>query len=289
MSVNANPVNFGAINGLSQPADTGVIFTTPDFAPTVPLSHARILYNNKAQTVAGSSEESATFSADATLSHFTYEYWRPAAMPATLTYQLGLMQIINAIGLGAHTLGSSGASVSAEYSADGGVTWQSIAITASPERNDAMLMLFNPVTANAVRLSFTGASTFSLSVVYIGKTLDMYRAMYSGQKPDTLSRNTTIKPNRSVRGALLGWSTIRNGYSVQWRWDLTPLDWYRQNVDPFAVSAQTRPFFVAWNPVEAPEDCVLAWTTKDITPSISGRLNWVDFDVSGEAVGNNLR
>lgn len=292
MSLNQHKINSIVVNeSTSATLSTGAIVTEAGFSPATPINHARILWDNVSENaaLAASSEESAAFSADAVQNHLTYEYWRPAAMPATLSFALSQKRIINCVSLGAHTLSSAGASVSIEYSQNGGVNWISVPITATPASNGALMLLFNDVVANAVRLIFTGSSVFSLGVVYVGKTLDMYRPIYSGHRPDTMSRATTIRPNRSVKGALLGWSVQRNGFSVSYQWDLTPLPWYRQNVDQFAVRAQTRPFFIAWNPGESPEDCMLAWTTKDITPSISGRLNYVEFSIDAEGLGDNLQ
>lgn len=287
MSINDIAVNSEAINGLANQGYDASVFPASNLVVTTPLNYARIGWENlsKDATLAASSETTG-FESDSLQNELTYELWKPSALPATLTYDLGASKLINYIGIAAHTLGASQTTINAEYSLDG-VTYTPTFSTATPAKNDAVMMLFNLVSARYVRITFTGATIPVMSVIYIGKTLDMYRPFYSGHTPDTMARSTVVKPNKSIQGAFLGRSLTRLGYNVSYSWDNFPIDWYAANVDPFAISAQKYPFFVAWNILEHPEDCVYCWTSDNIMPSLTGKRNLVQFSFDAEAIGNN--
>jgi hypothetical protein len=458
---------------------TNIASNGNNISPDLPFNHARIGYDNNvpAATVTASTEESG-FDADAIKNQMTYEYWRPTAMPADTTIDMGSNKDINYIGLAAHTLGSDSVSVSAEYltevenlftyseqfdiaswgktsatidpdailspigdltadriidnadltshktsrgfsttppivdsdqitisiyakagelgylwlqanafggsfirgvfdlnsgtisssggfgdgvlssvdmvdegdgwyrcivsgipnttdntssgsydfiisysptissySGDGlsglylwgaqvvlgtdplpyqkttattgaGLIPTSLDVDTSPSDNSALMLLFNQVNTRYIKLSFAGASVFSLGVVYAGSTLDMIRPFYAGHTPDSMGRMTTIKPTKSVGGQWLGRSIIRKGFNSSYSWKNIPVDWYRSNVDPFAVSAQSYPFFIAWNALEEPEDCLYAWTDKDISPTLQGQRDLVEFGFDVEGVSD---
>lgn len=256
------------------------------YGATYPLNHARIGYQN---FVPGAtltpSTEGVGFEADSIQNQLTYEYWRPTAMPADVVIDMGSAQTFNYVGMAAHTLGSDSVSVAASYSADN-ITYTSIDATAAPSNDGAIMLLFTPISARYIKLAFTGASVFSLGVVYVGATLDMYRPFYAGHTPDSMGRRTVVKPTKSVGGQWLGRSIIRQGFTNSYAWKNIPVDWYRTNVDPFAVSAQKYPFFIAWNIAEEPEDALYAWVSKDIMPSLSGTRDLVEFGFDVEGLGD---
>lgn len=259
---------------------------TIDVSGTFPLNHARIGYDNNvpASTLTASTEE-AGFEADSMQNQLTYEYWRPTAMPAEVVIDMGAVISFNYIGLAAHDLGTQNVTVTASHSADN-ISYTAIDITAVPTDDSAIFLLFNQVTtARYIKLTFTGSTVFSLGVVYSGNTLDMYRPFYSGHTPDSMGRKTTVKPTKSIGGQWLGRSIIRTGFMNGYEWSNIPVDWYRANVDPFAVAAQLYPFFIAWNILEEPEDCLYAWVSKDISPQLSGTRDLVSFGFDVEGLG----
>jgi len=249
-----------------------------------PLNNARIGYIDycRSGTVTPSTE-AVGFEADATQNRFTYDLYKPTALPATLTYDLGSETIFNYIGIAAHTLGSSLTTVVAEYSTDN-VTYTSLNVDSLPANDRAIMLLFDDVAARYMRLTFTGATIPSIGVVYCGVTLDMYRPFYGGHTPGVLSRETTIKPNKSVGGQWLGRSVIRQGLSAQYNWKNTPISWYEANVDPFSKSAIEDPFFIAWNPLQFPTHVLYAWTSEDIKPTLSGTRDLCEFGFSVEGI-----
>jgi hypothetical protein len=249
-----------------------------------PLNHGRIGYIDYARSgTVTPSTEAVGFEADATQNRFTYDLYRPTALPATLTYDLGAAKAYNYIGIAGHTLGTAQTTVVAEYSTDN-ITYTTLDVDHIPANDRAIMLLFDEVTARYMRLTLSGATIPSISVVYCGSTLDMYRPFYSGHTPGVLSRMTTVKPNKSVGGQWLGRSVIRQGLSAQYKWNNTPLSWYETYMDPFSKAAITDPFFIAWNPLEHPTHVLYAWTSEDVKPTLSGTLDFCEFGFSVDGI-----
>lgn len=235
-----------------------------------PLTHARIGWQNLIRDggVTQTGGEVEGFPADAVLRATTWERWKPASLPATLTIDAGSAVSGSYLGIAAHTLGSNGCTVTYEYSNDGS-EW--IQIEAFEPANDrAIMVLFTEIQAQYWRLTIDGTTAPTVGVVYIGDVLVMQRRIYGGHSPIDLSRTTEIRPNRSEKGQWLGRSIIRQGRATSFSWEhLTPA-WYRDNFDPFVASAREYPFFISWYPDKYPEAVAYCWTNRDIQPSNMG-------------------
>lgn len=233
-----------------------------------PLTHARIGYDSIARTGAlTASSETFGFPAIAAREPDTYSAWRPASVPATWEIQSAQPEEVDFLGIASHDLYSSGAAVALE-SSDDGETWVT-QYEAAPGSDDPFMFLITPVTALYWRVRVTGAVA-TIGVIYIGLSLAMQRPIYGGITPITLGRETVIRPQTSERGQFLGRSIIRAGVSFQASWRHLLPAWYRENFDPFVLSARRRPFFIAWRPLSYPAEVGYMWTQGDITPSNMG-------------------
>lgn len=250
----------------------------------MPMNHARIGYDShiEAATVAASTE-TAGFEADATQNALTYDKWKPTAMPATLTYDLGSALPFSYIGIAAHTLGTETATVVAEYSTDD-ISYTSLNVDVSPSSDRAIMLLFTEVTAQYVRLTISGATVPVVGVVYCGQVLSMYRPFYAGHTPAVLNRKTVIKPNKSVNGTWLGRSVIRGGLMADYSWRHIPIEWYETNIEPLSQHAIEKPFFVAWNPDGFPDHVIYSWTSDSIMPTLMGIRDLCEFNFSAEGI-----
>ncbi len=99
-----------------------------------PLTHPRIGWQTYTRGLAVSAASASTQAtegpADAPLRPDTAEYWQPTALPATWTVDLGVAHDIDYIGIAGHTIGSTGGSVEAFYSANN-TDWYSFTDTGS--------------------------------------------------------------------------------------------------------------------------------------------------------------
>ena len=248
------------------------------FNPTIPLSHSRIGHQSYTRTGTASASSSATdFPAIAALNELTYEFWRPTALPATWTLDAGSSVSSNYIGIAAHTLGTSGATVTIQRSPDN-TTWTTID-SITPTDNSPIMFLFANVTARYYRLSITGSLTPSIGVVYVGTVLEMLRPCYAGLTPISLSRDTVIRPNRSEGGQWLGRSVIRSGSSMSVNYTNLDNAWVRSTFRDFINNAVTYPFFFVWRPDNYPEDVGYVWVSDDIKPSNSGTRDLMNVSI----------
>jgi hypothetical protein len=259
-----------------------MVFVENNFDPDIPLSHSRIGIDNivRTGTVTASSAETG-FPASAAKNPLTYEFWRPTSLDAWWKVDYGSPVEVNYCGIAAHSIGTSGANVTVQYSTDDS-TW--VTVMGENQGDDSpMMFLFESVTARYWRIFLQGSVVPSVGVVYFGKALEMQRACYSGIAPINFNRTTVIRPNRSENGQWIGRSIVRQGVSTSVAFRHLDYDWYRQNFDPFAKEAIKYPFFFAWRPDIYYDAVGYVWTTRDISPSTMGIRDLLQ--VSFEMVG----
>lgn len=268
---------------------------TRDFS----LKNTHIGYENLITSVTASSS-AAGFGASALLNGFTYDFWRSGSATATLTLNLGGSRAVDYIGLAKHNL--AGRELKLSSSTDG-VTYSDL-LTLSLTDNGAAMVLFDEVTASHIRVDIgqTSESTIyadftnqqyliddntdnnpQISVLNIGKSLEMQRMIFGGHSPSKLNTNAELRPNTSEGGAWLGRSVIRSGVMTEYSFSNLTGAWYRSKFDPFAKHAINDAFFIAWRPLGYASECQYAWTDKPISPNNTGPKDWlgVSFNVVG--------
>lgn len=249
-----------------------------------PLTHARIGYDNFVpSSVVTATTEAVGFPADAVQRQTTWERWKPTALPATLSIDSGTAPSGTGsyIGIAAHTLGSSSATIAFEYSVNG-TDWTTVE-TLAPANNSAIMIIFAEVQAQYWRIVVSGSTVPNIGSVYIGVTLDMERPIYGGHSPISLSRQTVVRPTESEKGQWLGRSVIRYGLQTSYAWKNLTAAWYRANFDLFVREARFHPFFIAWRPADFPLEVAYGWTSQDIQPINSGTRDLMSVSISVSA------
>lgn len=260
----------------------------PTDPPVQNLNHARIGINRittRSNLIASTASEPG-FPAISVTNPLTYESWKPLSFPViqhSLTFDAGKSVSVDYLGIAAHNLGTNGVTVALLSSPDGIVFTKEIEFVPGSDRAIMALLVLKERRFWRVTLDNVVFGTF-LSVVYIGRALEMERAIYGGHSPILLSRVTSLRPNISETGQWLGRSIIRKGFRTEFSWKhLTP-DWYRNNFDPFVQLARRRPFFIAWRPARFPDEVAYAWTTADIKPTNMGLAALMEVSMSVEGL-----
>lgn len=259
-----------------------MIYATDDFDPALSLNHPRIGWQNFLRgAVVTASGQSGQNDPDATQNALTWDFWIPNTLPATITYTLEGAASFDYIGIAAHTLGSDGSTVTFAY--HDGDDWVDIK-EISPEDDSPILMLFNEIETDQIRLTITGTATPAIGVVYAGIVLATQRKIYQGHTPITLSERNTVRPQRSEGGQWLGRTIIREGAQTTIALSNLKADWVRTYFKPFMNSATRYPFFFAWRGETFPEEVAYCWTDQYIAPSNSGPKDFmsVSFDVDAQ-------
>lgn len=249
-----------------------------------PIRHPRIGHHTYARDLlaadVSASSAASDNPADAPLRPDTFERWQPTGSGATWRVDLGSSQTVGYIAIGAHTLGSSGASLTIERSSDDS-SWTEV-MSVTPSNDAAIICQFIEASDRYWRITLPGG-TPEIGVIYIGRMLEMQRPIYSGHAPLTLSRTTTIRTSRSRSGQFLGQQFRRKGYETSVSFSNLKADWVRDTFEPFMEDARTQPYFFAWRPSQFPKEVGYVWTGDDIVPQNSGTRDLMD--VSWDMVG----
>jgi len=244
-------------------------------APPYPLSHARILYDNlfnngvvslpAAQGIANSN---------------TYERWRLTGANQNIIITANSNQTINAICLGAHNLGSAGATVTIATSASTSAAFVNRATLTPSTNNSIMLLLTTNITVRRIRLT-VNIATAEIGILYAGLALVMPRPIFGGHAPITLQNKVTYINSASENGQWLGRTINRRGYATSYKWQFITDAWYRLNFEPFVESTNLYPFFIAWRPDLYANEVAYCWRTDDVSPTNrGGATRYIDFDLA---------
>lgn len=255
------------------------VFYTAGYASaaTYPMTHARILWDNLPGTISATSDAEGFEAANAG-SVDTSSWWQPSAASGTWTIAYSSAQDVDAVGIGAHTLSGVTVTIQAEIAS----VWTTVT-TIVPADNSAILALFQTVNCTGIRVTISASAR--IGVIYTGTALAMQRAGYTSVGLIDLGRQAGLTSYISEGGQLMARFVQRRGLQSQYSWNHLTEDWYRANFDPFALAAQTEPFFIAARPQGYASDVAYAWVNDPITPSRMGIKNFltVQFTAMGHA------
>lgn len=269
------PTSGGAITA------PNVLTPKPINAPPYPLSNARILYDNLfdnaiTNIVAGQGLTNPN----------TFERWVVAGAVQIMTVIADDNKSIDSIAIGAHNLGSMGATIQVLTAATEGGAFTSRGII-TPTTDKSILILLNAqISVKIIRLVVTNGDGSEIGVLYAGVSLAMERPIFGGHAPIYLNAETTYSNNASETGNWLGRTIVRNGYSTSYKWQFLNDEWYRDNFEPFVVIARKKPFFIAWRPDIYPDEVAYCWLTGDPKPTNRGggtKFMEVSIEVQGYA------
>ena len=253
----------------------------PSSNPPFALNHARILYDNLllGSAVAVSAGDNGSF----TLIPNTADRWTTTSGSRTITYTLAANADIDTVCIGAHNLGSSGYSVTVDYSIDLVTAFASFDTSQNPVDDAAMMFhLSSSVSVRRLRITVSGTGNIFVGSVYAGIALQMQRPFFAGHAPITLSATTTRYSSMTEGGNFVGEQIRRLGYKTSADWANLENDWYRFYFQPFVISARTLPFYFAWNLLQYPLDVGYCKTSEDISPAYGVKTR---FNVSFSMVG----
>lgn len=170
-----------------------------------PVNQAVVVWNNYA---ARSSTDISSGSADPlhpainTIDPATYSYWRSSSLSGSwVRYTFSGPLRVDSIGISAHNLASSGASITISGTVNG--TSYAIIATYSPLTDEDIIFLVPPVNYRGVRITVTG-SIANIGVVFIGRSLRFPCAPIDSYTPTHHAKRYDKVFTRSLRGHFLG-------------------------------------------------------------------------------------
>jgi len=254
-----------------------VVIQTTFIGDLYPLDHPRIGYASHAGTVAASTS-AAGFAASLAASRETYNAWKPTAVPATWDVTYAAPARVGYVGIGAHTIGSSGATVKVQRRI--GSDWVDVAgAQVTPANDDAIMWLIKPDLCSGIRLVLTGAVA-ELGVVMAGPVLEWPRKTSFLGVPISEASQIEYEEGRSRTGEYFGRTIRSDGLEFDMSVEHLPeafrvTEWaaLRDHLDRGAGT-----FFIASRPNRYADDVAYAW------PSQTARFDRTlpNYRVSGE-------
>lgn len=221
------------------------------------------------------------------LEETTFDYWTPTAVPATLTTESAMTEKVDCMAIAAHDIGTTGATVSVEHSADG-VIWVEVGSHA-PTDDTTIVMVFKPVTAKWWRLVVSGAVA-SIGVVRMGFRLVFPSGINTGYTPINLARRITVQGGVTVGGQFGGQRITKRGASTTVSVAAMDRSFVDNDMADFHLHYdEGRSFFWAGGPAIFPNDVAYCWrppTGGEIKPSYVESGVLAEFSMTIEAYVN---
>jgi hypothetical protein len=230
-----------------------------------PISHPRIGWRTIGGAASASSQAPG-FAAAFALTPQTYTAWRPTAGASeTWTLTPPGPDAADYCGIGAHNLGSLGASVSVQRW--DGTGWQTI-LSHDPADDGAILFIFNRVAAAQFRVAISGASAAPrIGNIKFGVATPLPRkSTFAPALPITEAEQFTYNVNVSATGEWLGRSVVAAGLQFSVRVDHVPEAFAAGEWAAFRVHCNEgdATFYIAPKPAAYPKEVAYAWPTETV-------------------------
>lgn len=217
--------------------------------PTGPL----VLYDNRLRdAVPAASSTAAGYDVLNTRDLREYTWWKPAALPATITVDCGGVKNADSSAIYAHNLGSSGCTVEVRKSNDNFAANDVLVDTFAPGDDKPILRLFALTGSRYWRYRFLNGVPPTLAIALLGSKLEIPVPM---QRFDPLGYALRGQTNRSVLGRALGRVIDYREWKETFTFENLTWAWVRANWQPAAQAwLDSEPFLFSWNPDAYPKE-----------------------------------
>jgi len=177
-----------------------------------------------------------------------YTWWKPTALPATVTVDCGSAKAADYWAVYGHDLATQGCTIELRGSTDNFSASNVLVDTVTPSTDAAFVRHFASATYRYWRLRITGAATMpSLAIASVGVAMDI--PAYLSEGFDPLGRTPQGALNRSELGHALGrtveweeWEQTLNFSTLTWSWARTTWE------AAWEAHLRDDPFIFQWDP-----------------------------------------
>jgi hypothetical protein len=246
------------------------------------IDFPKILYDNRLKDAAPAASTTAAGYDVLNLRDWrAYTWWRPTALPATITVDCGVAKAANYALLYGHNLGSLGLTVEVRASTDNFAASDVLVDTVTPANDKPLLRTFASVSYRYWRWRFTGASVPTIAIAPIGTALALPRRLKKGFDP--IGRKLKASTNRSESGHALGRVIEYEEWSERLRFNNITWSWMRANFIPaWEAHLRSEPFAFAWDSTDHADETYLVMAKDAFTaPHQSGEYLDLGVDVVG--------
>lgn len=228
-----------------------MIYKSAAFVPSTPIAHPRVGFQKHAATVTATSSAAGS-NPQWLMDGETWSVWTAGGSSVTVTLTFASGQVVDYLGIAAHTLDLAGSTITLEANTGSGFVavagLQSLPITT----DSAIMMMFGPLVATALRVVITGSSAPSIAVMQAGQMLTFPRLSQFTGLPIAESEQTTYRLAQSVTGNVLGraveaaelaFSVSINYLSEEFRTETGAASWqaftkHVRDVGPFFIAGR---------------------------------------------------
>jgi len=246
--------------------------------------YPKILHDNRLDD--GTPSASSTASGDYSVLNLRdfrpYTWWKPTALPATVTVDCGSAREASYWAVYGHDLFARACTIELRASTDNFAASNVLVDSLTPASDDPFVRYFTSASYRYWRLNITGgASMPSLAIAAIGAELDIPAYLSSGFDP--LGRMIKGQYNRSESGHPLGRTVKFEEWAESLRFELVTWAWVRASWLPaWRAHVRDEPFIFSWDPSGHPAEVVLVAVKDQFkTPHKPGSYTDLSFDVLG--------
>lgn len=208
-----------------------------------------IYYDNRLGDAAVAASSTASGFAAANVADWRpYTWWKPTALPATITVDCGSAKAADYALVYGHTLFSAGCTVEVRGSTDNFASSNVLVATLTPSSDEPFLITFASVSYRYWRLRITGAATMpALAIAAIGAALTLPTGLPEGFDP--VGRKVEGQTNRNELGQPLGRVVEFESWKESVRLQRVSWAWLRNTWLPaWRAHLRSSPFVFAWEP-----------------------------------------
>jgi hypothetical protein len=211
------------------------------------MANPYFLYDNRlADAAITASTTASDYAADNVSDWRPYTWWKPTALPATLTVDCGSARAADYALIYGHDLFSRGCTVEVRGSTDNFAASDVLVATLTPTDDDPILATFNSASYRYWRLKIAGSAAPVLAIAAVGARLTAPTGLPQGFDP--VGRMVEGQANRNDNGQPLGkvveyemWKQSISLQRVTW-------SWLRDTWLPaWRAHLRSTPFVFAWD------------------------------------------
>lgn len=176
-----------------------------------------------------------------------YTFWKPTAIPATVTVDSGSSKSFDYLLIWGHDLNTQGNTVELRKSNDNFAGDDNLVVTNTPSNDDPFILQFTSDSERYTRLKITGGTAPTIAIAAWGDRLTMPGNIQPGFDP--VGRTIRGQQNRSIKGHPLGKVIEYEEFKQNVRIPLVTWSFLRATWLPaWKAHLRSSPFVFAWDP-----------------------------------------
>lgn len=262
---------------------TIVITNTPTNNDSLPT----VLFDNLfLDGTLSASTEAVGYPKESAVSENTNKSWKPTALPANLSVDLGSATAVDSFAVVAHSCGTQGNTVALQSSIDN-ATWTT-RCTVVPTDNTTILGMFTSTSARYWRILISNGSVPNIGVAMIGQRFNFPAGVKAPYTPVWLSQQYELLTATTLGGQFLGNKVLRQGGRTAINLVSFERNFAETNLTNFRLHYNSGKAFVwAAGPSIFSKDAGYVWRTDSstMTPTFDENGSWMSVGLEVDAYG----